>query len=64
MLTFAGRGTNAATGSELDFLSMDPILPKQEKYPIHDVAFNYTGRLVAKFLLSFDDERYIIERND
>ncbi|KAK4443955.1 hypothetical protein QBC34DRAFT_416161 [Podospora aff. communis PSN243] len=50
--------------SELDFLSMDPILPKQEKYPIHDVAFNYTGRLVAKFLLSFDDERYIIERND
>lgn len=43
---------------------MDPILPKQEQYPIRDVAFNYTGRLVAKFLLSFNDERYIIERND
>ncbi|KAK5664072.1 hypothetical protein OQA88_286 [Cercophora sp. LCS_1] len=49
---------------ELDFLSMDPILPNQERYPIDDVAFNYTGRLVAKFLLSFEDESYIIDRND
>lgn len=49
---------------ELDYLCADPILPKEEKYLIHDEALNYTGRLVAKFLLSFEDERYIIERND
>ena len=43
---------------------MDPVFPSQEKFPIRNLAVNYTGRLAAKFLLSFIDERYIIERND
>ena len=47
-------------GDELDFLCMDPILPNQEGHPFpRDIAHNYTGRLVAKFLLSFTDEKYI-----
>ncbi|OIW33762.1 hypothetical protein CONLIGDRAFT_553119, partial [Coniochaeta ligniaria NRRL 30616] len=45
---------------ELDFLCADPILPNQEDHPYpRDIAYNYTGRLVAKFLLSFTDEKYI-----
>lgn len=46
---------------ELDFLSMDPILPSNgEQHPFpRDVSVNYTGRLLAKFLLSFLDEKYI-----
>lgn len=51
-------------GGELDFLTMDPVFPSQDKFPIRNLAVNYTGRLAAKFLLSFIDERYIIERND
>jgi hypothetical protein len=36
------------------------ILPNQESHPYpRDIAYNYTGRLVAKFLLSFTDEKYI-----
>ncbi|KAK3357616.1 hypothetical protein B0T25DRAFT_517020 [Lasiosphaeria hispida] len=50
--------------SELDYLTADPILPNQDKYPIRDVTFNYVGRLCAKFILSFEEERYIIQRND
>ncbi|KAK4249901.1 hypothetical protein C7999DRAFT_29575 [Corynascus novoguineensis] len=48
--------------SELDYLTADPILPNMEDhlYP-RNVAYNYTGRLVAKFLLSFTDERYIFD---
>ncbi|KAK4650296.1 hypothetical protein QC762_706170 [Podospora pseudocomata] len=47
--------------SELDFLTADPILPNVEEHPYpRDVGFNYTGRLVAKFLLSFQQEKYII----
>nr|XP_036575336.1 fungal zn binuclear cluster domain containing protein [Colletotrichum truncatum]KAF6781894.1 fungal zn binuclear cluster domain containing protein [Colletotrichum truncatum] len=47
---------------ELDFLTMDPILPNGdgEEHPFpRDVSVNYTGRMVAKFLLSFLDEKYI-----
>ncbi|KAF4931501.1 hypothetical protein CGCVW01_v000398 [Colletotrichum viniferum] len=47
---------------ELDFLTMDPILPNGngEAHPFpRDVSVNYTGRMVAKFLLSFLDEKYI-----
>jgi hypothetical protein len=51
---------NAGLGDELDFLCADPILPNQEDHPYpRDIAYNYTGRLVAKFLLSFTDEKYI-----
>jgi hypothetical protein len=49
-------------GEELDFLTADPILPNQEYHPFpRDVSFNYTGRLVSRFLLSFTDEKYILE---
>ncbi|KAJ0163758.1 hypothetical protein CTA2_2458 [Colletotrichum tanaceti] len=46
---------------ELEFLTMDPILPSNgEQHPFpRDVSVNYTGRLLAKFLLSFLDEKYI-----
>ncbi|KAI1143949.1 hypothetical protein F5Y05DRAFT_11726 [Hypoxylon sp. FL0543] len=47
---------------ELDFLVADPILPNQEGHPFpRDVSLNYTGRLVARFLLSFADERYLFD---
>ena len=50
-------------GSELDYLTMDPILPSQENHPFpRDVAVNYTGRLVSRFLLSFTDEKYIFDQ--
>ncbi|KAK4165326.1 hypothetical protein QBC43DRAFT_32019 [Cladorrhinum sp. PSN259] len=48
--------------SELDFLTADPILPNVDEHPYpRDVAFNYTGKLVAKFLLSFQQEKYILD---
>ncbi|KAI1451069.1 hypothetical protein F5Y02DRAFT_14316 [Annulohypoxylon stygium] len=47
---------------ELDFLVADPILPNQEGHPFpRDISLNYTGRLVARFLLSFTDERYLFD---
>ncbi|KAI5868182.1 hypothetical protein GGS23DRAFT_602072 [Durotheca rogersii] len=47
---------------ELDFLVADLILPNQEGHPFpRDVSHNYTGRLVARFLLSFTDERYLFD---
>jgi hypothetical protein len=47
---------------ELDFLVADPILPNQEGHPFpRDVSFNYTGRLVARFILSFLDEKYLFD---
>lgn len=46
----------------MDFLTADPILPNTEDYPYpRNVSHNYTGRLVAKFLLSFTDERYLLD---
>jgi len=49
-------------GSELDYLTADPILPNIEDHPYpRNLAYSYTGRLVAKFLLSFTDEKYIFE---
>ncbi|KAF9877337.1 hypothetical protein CkaCkLH20_05037 [Colletotrichum karsti] len=51
---------------ELDFLTMDPILPNGngEAHPFpRDVSVNYTGRMVAKFLLSFLDEKYIFSES-
>jgi hypothetical protein len=57
-----GRAMLTKTGSELDFLTADPILPNIEDHPYpRNVAYNYTGRLVAKFLLSFTDEKYIFD---
>lgn len=47
-------------GSELDWLSYDPILPSGDDHPYPmNVEENYVGRLVAKFLLSFDRPGYI-----
>lgn len=47
---------------ELDFLTPAPALPDQEArtFP-QDVSFKYTGRLLARFLLSFLDEKYLFE---
>ncbi|KAK4039964.1 hypothetical protein C8A01DRAFT_46620 [Parachaetomium inaequale] len=62
LLEFLGRTMLTKTGSELDFLTADPILPNIEDHPYpRNVAYNYTGRLVAKFLLSFTDEKYIFD---
>lgn len=48
------------TGSELDYLSNDAILNDTDEHPYpKNATFLYTGRLVAKFLLSFTDEKYI-----
>jgi len=39
---------------------VDPILGNIEAHPFpRDTTFNYTGRLTAKFLLSFQNEHYI-----
>ncbi|KAI1878171.1 uncharacterized protein JN550_000353 [Neoarthrinium moseri] len=47
---------------ELDFLVADPILPNQETHPFpRDVSLNYTGRLLARFLLSFVDDKYLFD---
>ncbi|GKT73512.1 hypothetical protein ColTof4_05935 [Colletotrichum tofieldiae] len=50
---------------DLELLTMDPILPSNgEQHPFpRDVSVNYTGRLVAKFLLSFLDEKHIFGEN-
>ncbi|KAK3374914.1 hypothetical protein B0H63DRAFT_437870 [Podospora didyma] len=59
-----GSANSFDSGGELDYLVMDPILPNEEKHPYpRDVAFNYTGKLLARFLLSFTDETYIFGRN-
>lgn len=47
---------------ELDFLCADPILPNHENHPFpRDISFNYTGRLLARFMLSFLDEKYLFD---
>ncbi|KAK9416210.1 hypothetical protein SUNI508_09790 [Seiridium unicorne] len=47
---------------ELDFLVADPILPNEETHPFPmDISMNYTGRLLARFLLSFHDDRYLFD---
>ncbi|KAL1875760.1 hypothetical protein VTK73DRAFT_9821 [Phialemonium thermophilum] len=52
-----------AQWAELDYLCADPYLPTEEEHPFpRDTSFNYTGHLVAKFLLSFTDEKYIFQR--
>ncbi|KAI1268568.1 hypothetical protein F5Y18DRAFT_375913 [Xylariaceae sp. FL1019] len=46
---------------ELDFLVADPIL-SQEAHPYpRDITLDYTGRLLARFLLSFTDEKYLFD---
>lgn len=40
----------------------DPILPNDETHPFpRDVSFNYSGRLLARFLLSFLDDKYLFD---
>lgn len=52
--------TVSFVGSELDWLSCDPILPSGDDHPYPmNVEENYVGRLVAKLLLSFDRPGYI-----
>ncbi|TRX88626.1 hypothetical protein FHL15_010485 [Xylaria flabelliformis] len=47
---------------ELDFLAADPILSQSEAHPYpRDITLDYTGRLLARFLLSFTDEKYLFE---
>ncbi|KAI0199567.1 hypothetical protein F4808DRAFT_208574 [Astrocystis sublimbata] len=47
---------------ELDFLAADPILSQAEMHPYpRDITLDYTGRLVAKFLLSFTHEKYLFD---
>lgn len=48
------------SGDELDWLTCDPILPNEEDHPYPmNVEENYVGRLLAKFLLSFQRPGYI-----
>lgn len=51
---------NLSLGQDLQFLADDDILLNREpnSFPI-DASFLYTGRLVAKFLLSFTNEHII-----
>ncbi|KAI1810979.1 hypothetical protein GGS20DRAFT_142303 [Poronia punctata] len=45
---------------ELDFLAAGPILSQAEAHPYpRDVTLDYTGRLLARFLLSFTDEKHL-----
>ncbi|KAI0443824.1 hypothetical protein F4803DRAFT_549749 [Xylaria telfairii] len=47
---------------ELDFLAADPILSQSEAHPYpRDITLDYTGRLLARFLLSFTDEKYLFD---
>ncbi|KAI1197307.1 hypothetical protein F5X97DRAFT_180559 [Nemania serpens] len=47
---------------ELDFLAADPILSQAEAHPYpRDITLDYTGRLLARFLLSFADEKYLFD---
>ncbi|KAI0431463.1 hypothetical protein F5Y09DRAFT_304600 [Xylaria sp. FL1042] len=47
---------------ELDFLTADPILSQAEAHPYpRDITLDYTGRLLARFLLSFTDEKYLFD---
>ncbi|ETS80591.1 hypothetical protein PFICI_08120 [Pestalotiopsis fici W106-1] len=47
---------------ELDFLVADPILPNEGTHTFpRDASLNYTGRLLARFLLSFLDDRYLFD---
>ncbi|KAI1121103.1 hypothetical protein F5Y10DRAFT_257024 [Nemania abortiva] len=47
---------------ELDFLTADPILCQGEAHPYpRDITLDYTGRLIARFLLSFTDEKYLFD---
>lgn len=42
-------------------LATDDV-PDREGHPYpRDVALDYTGRLVSRFLLSFTDEKYIFD---
>jgi hypothetical protein len=60
MLTWASF--SSLLGDETDYLTADPILPNTEDHPYpRNVQHNYEGRLAAKFLLSFTDERYIFD---
>lgn len=40
---------------------MGCILPNNEQRPHRDVSFDYSGKLVSRFLLSFTDEKYIFD---
>ncbi|TGJ85604.1 hypothetical protein E0Z10_g3173 [Xylaria hypoxylon] len=47
---------------ELDYLTADPILSQAEAHPYpRDITLDYTGRLLARFLLSFTDEKYLFD---
>jgi hypothetical protein len=48
------------TGQDMQFLADDELLLHREEHPYPvDTSFLYTGRLVAKFLLSFTNESVI-----
>ncbi len=55
-----GCAANKGAGQEIQFLADDDILLSRDVHtaPI-DASFLYTGRLVAKFLLSFTNEQVI-----
>jgi hypothetical protein len=59
-----GGGADRDAGGELELLAMDPIMNNMEHHPFPRVVdVNYTGRMTAKFLLSFVDETYIFGRD-
>lgn len=45
---------------ELDWLTLAPMAPAGESHPYpRNVEEDYVGRLLAKFLLSFLDSRFV-----
>lgn len=47
-------------GQDMQFLADDELLLHRDEHPYPmDTSFLYTGRLVAKFLLSFTNENVI-----
>ncbi|CAK7270899.1 hypothetical protein SEPCBS57363_004341 [Sporothrix epigloea] len=47
--------------SELDYLTFDFLIDSIETHPYpKDISLNYTGRLCSKFLLSFQNQNYIL----
>lgn len=63
MTTTTTTADRKTKGSDLDYLGCDELLPTlNENHPFpRDVANDYSGRLLSKFLLSFTDEKHIFE---
>lgn len=60
LLAYRNRTLTGEIGQDMQFLADDELLLHREEHPYPmDTSFLYTGRLVAKFLLSFTTESVI-----